>query len=160
MIDPLELRRIRGRFATGVTVVTARYGAERCGLTVNAFATLSLEPPQVLVSLNTRNRSFACFSGAGGFAVNILAVGQEELSRRFASLEEDKFAGLSFRDGTTGAPLFEGCHAYLECRTVQIHRPPGTHAIFIGEVVSMESGIGEPLAFYRGKYGTVRIAGS
>lgn len=152
-MEPSELRRILGHFATGVTVVTAMHDGQPHGLTVNAFASLSLEPPQVLVCLKRENRSYAAFAAAGHFAVNILADGQPELSRLFASQQERKFDGLRFAPGpATGAPLLDGTHAWLECSVVQRIETAGTHAIVIGRLLGHGSGVAAPLLFHRGGY--------
>lgn len=153
MIDPLQLRRVSGHFVTGVAVITAAYRGRPCGLTVNAFGSLSLDPPQVLVCVNRRSRSYPCLEAATGFAVNVLATEQEELARRFASLDEDKFRGVGYRPGAaSGAPLLAGAHAFIECRTAERYAPAGTHAIFIGEVLALGTTEAEPLVFYRGSY--------
>lgn len=155
-IDPVELRRVWGHFATGVTIVTASREGTPCGLTVNSFTSFSLEPPLVLICLNRSARSYPCVEEAGRFAVNVLERGQEELSRRFASREEEgKFAGLSFRPGAkTGAPILDGVHAWLECRVLE-RFPGGTHTVFVASVESLWAGEGEPLLFHRGRYATL-----
>lgn len=150
-VDALELRRVAGRFATGVTIVTAEHEGTPCGLTVNAFLSLSLDPPLVLVSIDRAARSLRCVDGAQRFAVNVLAEGQEELARRFATKEESKFAGVRTRLGVTGLPLIEGAHAYVECRTER-RIEGGDHVVFVGSVAAIALGEGRPLLFYRGAY--------
>jgi len=151
--DELELRRILGRFATGVTVVTTTTPAGPHGLTVNAFASLSLEPAQLIVCLKRENRSYAAFAAASHFAVNVLAEGQVGLSRLFASDREHKFHEIGYRNGpSSGAPLLDGVHAWLECAVAARLDVAGTHAIVIGSLLA--SGLGEepPLLFHRGRY--------
>ena len=152
-VDQAELRRVSGYFATGVTIVTASREGTPCGLTVNSFTSLSLDPRLVLVCVNRNARSYPCLEAAEHFAVNVIARGQVELSRRFASQEKDKFAGLSFHAGAlTGAPILGGVHAWLECRVLERFPGGNTHTVFIGSVEAVGTGVGEPLLYYRGSY--------
>lgn len=152
-MDPRELRRVLGHFATGVTVVTALHEGAPQGLTVNAFSSLSLEPAQVLVCLKRENRSYAAFAGARHFVVNVLAEDQADLSRLFASQQDRKFEGLRFAPGpVTGAPVLEGVHAWLECGVVERIETTGTHAIVIGSLLGHGLGVAAPLVFHRGGY--------
>ena len=153
MTDEVELRRVLGHFATGVTVVTTTAGGQPHGLTVNAFASLSLEPAQVLVCLKRGNRSYAAFGAATHFAVNVLAEEQVGLSRLFASDRERKFEGLAYQAGPlSGAPLLEGAHARLECAVAARLDVAGTHAIVVGSLLGYDLGAGHPLVFHRGRY--------
>jgi flavin reductase (DIM6/NTAB) family NADH-FMN oxidoreductase RutF len=154
-MEASEFRRVMGHFPSGVTIVTTRLGDGRaCGLTVNAFCSLSLEPPLVLVCVERDAESHACISAAGYFAVNVLSGdGGESLSRRFATFGvEDKFDGVAFRVGGTGAPLLDAALAWVDCR-VHASYPGGDHTIFVGEVVAAEAVDGSPLVYYRGGYG-------
>lgn len=150
-VDGAALRRAAGAFATGVTVVTAAHGSVACGLTVNSFASLSLDPPLVLVCVSRRARAHGCIEAAGGFAVNVLAEDQERLARLFASLEEDKFGGVEHRPSPRGHPLLAGGCAWMECETVARH-PGGTHTIHVGRVTALETTARRPLLFHRGTY--------
>ena len=153
MTDDAELRRVLGHFATGVTVVTTMTGGRPHGLTVNAFASLSLEPAQVLVCLKRGNRSYAAFGTATHFAVNVLGDDQVGLSRLFASDREHKFEGLAYRAGAlSGSPLLDGAHARLECEVAARLDVAGTHAIVVGSLLGYELGEGLPLVFHRGRY--------
>lgn len=148
-----ELRRILGHFATGVSVVTTSVRGVPHGLTVNSFASLSLEPPQIVVCLKRGNRSSGAFALAGHFAVNVLAEGQVDLARLFASTREEKFAGVEHAPGNaSGAPLLAGAHAWLECEVGERVAAPGTHDIVIGRLLGYSLGDGPPLVFYRGRY--------
>jgi flavin reductase (DIM6/NTAB) family NADH-FMN oxidoreductase RutF len=151
-IDPLEFRRTLGCFATGVTVITVtdNEGKPR-GLTANAFSSLSLDPPQILVCIDHRADTFPVISQAKTFAVNVLAEHQREISQRFAGKGEDKFEGVPYRTGDTGVPLLDGVLAVIECRVEQAHEA-GDHTIFIGEVQRVEHTEGKPLLFFRGNY--------
>ena len=153
MGDELDLRRVLGHFATGVSVVTTSVGAEPHGLTVNSFVSLSLDPPQVLVCLKRENRSYPAFEHATHFAVNVLAEGQLELARLFAGTGERKFTSLEHSPGpASGAPLLAHAHAWLECEVVQRIAAPGTHGIVIGRLLGHALGEAPPLLFHRGRY--------
>jgi flavin reductase (DIM6/NTAB) family NADH-FMN oxidoreductase RutF len=150
--DKSELRRVMGHFTTGVTVVTTHDGKGRCyGLTANAVCSVSLDPPLVLVCVDKRAESHPAFELSQAFVVNILAEGQEELSRRFAVSGGEKFIGLPCRAGGTGTPILEGALAHVECRIVAAH-DAGDHTIYIGEVEGGDVGTGDPLLFFRGRY--------
>ena len=150
--SPLALRGALGRFATGVTIVTCRDAAGTpVGLTANSFAALSLDPPLVLWSLRSASASAAAFSGAGHFAVNVLADTQVDLSRRFASPLPDKFAEGSWSAGLGGAPVLGGCAAVFEC-TLQARQVAGDHLLFIGRVLRLADLSVAPLLFQGGHY--------
>lgn len=151
--DALEYRKALGTFPTGVAVVTtvAPSGAF-VGLTINSFSSLSLEPPLVLWSLQLASPSLGVFDRARHFAVNILAEGQVELSRRFASQVPNKFTDLEVHAGLEGLPLIAGCAARLECRAAARHNG-GDHVLFIGQVERFEYDTRKrPLVFYAGRY--------
>jgi flavin reductase (DIM6/NTAB) family NADH-FMN oxidoreductase RutF len=150
-VDPGELRRAGGHFATGVTVVTAEHRGITCGLTVNAFMTVSLDPPLVLVSIGTASRSLGCLEAAAAFGVSILSEDQEAIARVFAGKDDDKLARVPGRRGTTGVPLVEGAIAWMECRT-QRRTPAGDHVLFLASVEALGARAGRPLLFFRGRY--------
>lgn len=155
-IDPSELRRVMSHFPTGVTVVTTfdRAGV-LYGLTANALSSVSLTPPLLLVCIDKGSKTYPCFEQSGAFTVNILAHGQEALSRRFAVSGGDKFEGINYRLGANGAPIINGALAYLECRVVR-SCDGGDHTIYIGEVLQARTGEADkPLLFYRGGYHTL-----
>jgi 3-hydroxy-9,10-secoandrosta-1,3,5(10)-triene-9,17-dione monooxygenase reductase component len=148
-----QLRRILGHFATGVTVVTTRLASgEPWGFTVNAFTSVSLSPPLILICVDQGTESFQAMSQAEYFAVNFLAEDQEELSRVFASRFRERFEGVPHEHGANGTPLLKGCLGFLECRKTASHAH-GDHTILIGEVVAGEARGGAPLLFYRSAYG-------
>lgn len=156
-MDPADLRRAFGRFGTGVTVMTTRAAdGLRAGVTASSFNTVSLQPPVVLWSLSAGSPSLSLFRDAGMFAVNVLTVGQLELSRRFSRPAADKFAGVPFRDGLDGLPLLAGCAATIECTVIDQHLI-GDHVLFIGRVRRYAYEQADPLLFFNGQY--VQAAG-
>lgn len=147
-----EFRAALGRFVSGVTVVTTMGDDNRpVGMTVSAFASVSLEPPLILACIDKRASVHGRFAEGTYFAVNILAEDQEELSRRFASKDQDRFNGTRYTEGVTGPPLLDGALAYLECRVVHAY-PGGDHTIIVGEVESTAVAESKPLAYFRGGY--------
>jgi flavin reductase (DIM6/NTAB) family NADH-FMN oxidoreductase RutF len=155
-IDQADFKRIMGSFLSGVTVVTTAWQGRFCGITVSAFASLSLEPTLVLISINHEARSHAAIGDAKLFVVNILAEHQQELSVRFAAQDDGhKFDGLAYRLGKLGAPVLDGALAHAECQVVEA-LPGGDHTIFVGEVVAGGAREGLPLGYYRGAYRRLR----
>lgn len=149
--DTRDFRRALGQFATGVCIVTVRDAdGHPQGLTVNSFASVSLEPPLVLWSLGRTSSVFAAFRNAPHFAVNVLSSDQLDLSNRFAQPGE-RFAGLAWEEGHHGLPLFRGCLANFECVTSVVHEG-GDHVIFIGEVTRYDARPGTPLLYSGGRY--------
>jgi flavin reductase (DIM6/NTAB) family NADH-FMN oxidoreductase RutF len=153
VLDPAAFRSVLGRFATGVTVVTLRApdGRDR-GLTVSAFCSLSLDPPLVLVCVDRQASLHEDFLATAHFGVNILGADQEDVSRRFAEPEADRFEGLAYQWGETGVALLGGAVAQLECRVYTTY-DGGDHTIFVGEVIGGRTSTAErPLLYYRGGY--------
>ena len=158
MIPADQFREVLGHFATGVTIVTTTNGDGRpTGLTASAFTSVSLEPPLVLVCVDHKAQSYPALIERGRFAVNILTTRDEDVSRRFATSRLDKFDGVPHRLGELGLPLLEGALAQLECVTVARH-VEGDHTILVGRVERARSAPGEPLLYYRGRYG--RLSGA
>lgn len=148
-----EFRAALGSFATGVTVVTTRDNdGKPVGLTVNSFASVSMDPPLVLWSLRRESPCVRAFSDSRHFAVNILAESQADLCRRFASPCEDRFAGLTTHDGIGAVPILDGASATLQCTRVAIHEG-GDHLIFIGRVENLSADTtSHPLVYCRGSF--------
>ena len=147
-----ELRRALGRFVTGVTIVTCRdEHGEPVGLTANSFNALSLDPPLVLWSLRQASSTISAFTNASHFAINVLAVDQVDLSRRFARPSSAKFDAGEWTDGQGGAPLLAGCVAVFECRR-HSHHAAGDHVLFIGEVERLGGTAATPLVYHAGHY--------
>jgi flavin reductase (DIM6/NTAB) family NADH-FMN oxidoreductase RutF len=149
--DSKKQRKIMGQFATGVTVVTTDGEAGKHGLTANAVASLSLKPPLVLVAVEKSAHSLEFLKTNRCFAVNILRLDQEAISRRFATPGPKDFSGLHITTSVTSAPIVAGCIAFVDCRVVEI-LPGGDHEIFVGEIVAGEYHGGEPLMYYAGGY--------
>jgi 3-hydroxy-9,10-secoandrosta-1,3,5(10)-triene-9,17-dione monooxygenase reductase component len=147
-----EFRSAMSRFASGVTIVTTATEAQQpIGLTVSSFASLSLEPPLVLVCIDKRASIHDQLIEGRYFAVNVLAEDQEILSRRFASRDADRFSGTGYAEGVTGAPILNDVLAAMECRIVHTY-PGGDHTIIVGEVERATVNDGKPLAYFRGGY--------
>ncbi|MFT4095985.1 MAG: flavin reductase family protein [Rhodoblastus sp.] len=153
-IDPRAFRNAVGLFATGVAIVTTRgLQGQAIGLTVNSFASVSLDPPLVLWSLARSSANRPHFLAAPGFAVHVLAQVHVLLAKRFASPVNERFHGLDVSAGGTGAPLLNDCAVRLECwrhDTVEA----GDHDIFIGRVVHIATPDNSPtpLVFHRGAF--------
>lgn len=151
-----EFRNALGSFATGVTVITTQGAEHAYGMTANAFSSVSLDPPLILVCVIKGTEGSDIISRNGCFAVNILGHDQEPISRYFASRDRprgpDAFSEISHARVATGSPIIDGVTAYLDCRLHASHEA-GDHIIFIGEVMAM--GVDQevmPLLFHRGKY--------
>jgi flavin reductase (DIM6/NTAB) family NADH-FMN oxidoreductase RutF len=151
-IDPQELRRILGHFATGVTVITTRdLAGAPFGLTANAFTSLSLNPPLILICVDKAAQCYSCFAGSNVFTVNFLREDQQEISRRFATKGVNKFAGLNWHEGANGAAVLDAAIGHLECKIVQSYEG-GDHTIIVGEVLNGAASGERPLLFFKGKY--------
>ena len=141
------------QFATGVIVVTTSTPDGDFGATVNAFTTLTLEPPQVLVCLARTSRTRAAIEEARTFAVNVLAADQVAVARLFATPEPDKFSRLpvALRRGATGVPLLDGALCTLECRLADaIARD--THVVLIAGVIRVRHDpVKAPALFFRSR---------
>ncbi len=149
--DSKMQRKIMGHWATGVTVVTTDGEAGSHGLTANAVASLSLDPPLVLVAVDKRSATLDYLKKNGCFAVNILRLDQEEVSRRFATPGPKDFSDLNIITASTGSPILADCIAFLDCRVTEI-LPGGDHEIFVGEIAAGEYQGGEPLLYFSGSY--------
>jgi len=152
-IDQSEFRDTCSRFATGVCVVTSSGADGPSGMTANAVTSLSLEPPLMLVCFDNTARTLPAVRESGRFGINVLAAGQDNLARLFASKtpEREKFAGVA-HTVHDGIPVIEGVVAWVGCRLERLI-PGGDHTIGIGAVQAAELGSGEPLVWYAGRYG-------
>lgn len=151
-VDQHAFRSVLGRFATGVTVVTAIASKKRdIGITVTAFTSVSLDPPLVSICIDHAASVYSPMSKASHFVVNILSEGQEALARRFAEPGPNRFEGIGYDRGQTGAAVFLDVLGYVECEVVARHEA-GDHDIIIGEVDGAVANEGKPLLYYRGGY--------
>jgi 3-hydroxy-9,10-secoandrosta-1,3,5(10)-triene-9,17-dione monooxygenase reductase component len=153
------MRDAMSRFATGVTVVTSlgREGEPRAA-TANAFSSVSLDPPLILVCLAHTSRTLTAIRSHGSFAVNVLGSDHEELARSFArSGDGAAFGDPEHLPGPSGSPLLAGVHAAIDCGVYAIY-PGGDHDIVVGEVqhILVEDEPGDALLWFRSTFGTVR----
>ncbi len=155
ILDPEQLRQSMRAWSSGVTIVTAATADEQHGMTVSSFTSIALEPPMIIVSLQTDSRTHDLVTQANAFGVTILAQDQQELSERFAGRggdEEDRMTGIETETLVTGAPFIKGGLAYLDCRVTQVV-PVGSNTLFLAEVVAAHGdGEGQPLVYHDRKY--------
>lgn len=153
-IDPAEFKRILGHWVTGVSVVTSRPAGEPpCGLTANAFCSLSLEPPLVLVCVEKAADTHDCIARAQAFCVNVLSSDDERIARIFAEGPHGtKFDGIAHHPEQTGAPVLDAALAWVDCELRAAH-DGGDHTIYVGRVMAGDAHEGAPILYYRGGYG-------
>ncbi|MDQ6682364.1 MAG: flavin reductase family protein [Chloroflexota bacterium] len=151
-----RLRAMMGRFATGVSVVAARHGPLLAGMTANAIASISVDPPLMMASISRTSETHEAVVGSHSFAVSVLAAHQRELADCFAqpttAIKLQRFCDAAWHEAETGSPVLEGAIAYFDCRLTARH-PGGDHTIFVGEIVAAgyEEGA-EPLVWYGSRY--------
>lgn len=152
---PEDFRAALGQFTTGVTIVTTVDDEGRkVGLTANSFNSVSLEPPLVLWSLALKSGSLAAMRASRNYAINVLGADQRVLAERFARKGIDRFEGVSWRPGLSGAPLIDGAVASFECANLSQHEA-GDHIIFVGQVTHCRRRVGAvPLVFHGGRFFT------
>jgi len=151
--DSARFRQVLGHFPTGVTVITAPGEPHNVGMSVGSFSSVSLDPPLVGFFAGKDSATWPGIEKAGVFCVNILAEDQEELSRRFASKDDDKFVGVGWKPAGTGAPLLDGVLAWIDCEIDRV-LDAGDHHCVLGRVLDLGVGHeGRPLIFFRGGYG-------
>lgn len=147
--NPKKFRAALGRFATGVTVITAQNQSQVHGMTANAFVSVSLDPPLVLVSLDNRSNMHRILPGAVRFGISVLKEDQEEISNHFAGRQ---VSGIHIHfSAREGIPVVDGALAYFIVQVIDIH-PAGDHTLYIGQVEYFEALDDKPLLFYAGKY--------
>ncbi len=151
-VDQSSFRAVLGRFASGVTVVTTvdKRGRD-LGMTVSAFASVSLDPPLILICIDHEASVYTPLSKSTHFIANILSEGQEALARRFAERNPDRFDGIGYERGQTGAAILDEVLGYVECKVIARYES-GDHDILIGAVEVAVHGEGKPLLYYRGGY--------
>jgi len=156
-ISKEDFRAALSRFPSGVTIVTTKDANGRLhGITVSAFASVSLEPPMILVCIEKKSGSHDAISEKGRFAVHILHEAQNELSNRFAAPIPTKFEGISYRENEWGIPVLNDVSVALECRVAHAHEG-GDHTIYVGEIECAEIKDGNPLVYWHGNYRKLEI---
>jgi 3-hydroxy-9,10-secoandrosta-1,3,5(10)-triene-9,17-dione monooxygenase reductase component len=151
--DAARFRQVLGHFCTGVVVVAGAHDGTPVGLTVQSFTSLSLDPPLVCFAVGRGSSTWPRLREAGAFSANILAEDQEALCRAFATSGADKFAGVGWRPGATGAPILNDVLGWVECR-IEVEHDAGDHVLVIGRVVDLDvEREGKPLLFFRGGFG-------
>ena len=149
-----ELRDAFGSFMTGVTVVTTcKDDGTPLGFTANSFASVSLDPALLLVSIAKTSSNYNNFANASHFAINILAEEQKDISNTFARPSDDRFANLAWTKSASHNPIIDQVSAWFDCTTYQVV-DAGDHAILIGKVEDFGSAGFAGLGYYRGAYFT------
>ena len=151
-VAPAQFRQLLGRFATGVTVLTTRDArGQPIGMTASSVASVSLEPPLLLVSVNMQHDMHAALSAASRFVLNVLAADQEAIARRFAAEHPDRFERIGYHETKHGIPVLDGVLASIECDKYAAV-PGGDHTVFFGLVTGGAVSDRRPLLYYRGGY--------
>jgi flavin reductase (DIM6/NTAB) family NADH-FMN oxidoreductase RutF len=152
MTSEAAFRKAMRHVATGVTVVTTLRDGEPRGITVNALASVSLEPPSLLICINREARSYLFISTSRVFCVNVLAGEQRALAEHFSGKVRDRqFDDVAYRIDTTGAPVLEGTIAHFDCELAHEYQF-GSHSILIGRVLSCDARPGSPLGYFNGGF--------
>ena len=151
-VDAATFKSAMRHYPTGVTVVTSLREGEPRGMTLNAFASVSAEPPTVLVCVNREARSYLYIATSRIFCINLLAHEQVELAHRFSGkTREHQFDDIGYDTAETGAPVLRGTIGYFDCAVTHEHHA-GSHSIFIAEVVACHTRAGAPLGYYNGAF--------
>lgn len=151
--DIAHFRAVLGHFPTGIAVITGILDGVPAGLTCQSFVSLSLDPLLVAFCPAKTSTSWARIDQSGAFCANVLAEGQEDISRVFATSGGDKFRGLGWRASDTGSPILNDVLAWVDCR-IEARHDAGDHHIIVGRVVDLAATAhGRPLVAYRGGYG-------
>lgn len=153
-IDSGVFRRLLSRFATGVTVLTTKDAdGKPVGMTASSLVSVSLEPPLVSVCVALSTEMHRVLSASGDFVVNVLAAGQQQLSERFANMPaERRFEEVAWRRTSSGLIVLDGVLAHIECERFGEY-PLGDHTLFVGRVTGGAASDGEPLLYFRSRYG-------
>lgn len=149
-VNPKDFRNALGRFATGITIVTTLHQGEVRGITVNAFMSVSLEPPMVLVSIAQEAKAHAALKDSDRYGISVLGEEQAHFSNHFAG-RGARVANIPYTY-LDGFPLIEGAVTHLLCRLTDTH-DVGDHTLFIGRVERLAWREGRPLLYYTGQYG-------
>ncbi|MGW4393684.1 flavin reductase family protein [Amycolatopsis nivea] len=149
--DPDLMKQVNSRFVSGVTVVTALDEDTPRGLAVNAFSSISLDPPTVMVAVQHTSSTHDCLYRTGHLAINILSAGQLDVVKTFATKSADKFAGLDWTPGPHGSPLLEGSAARMEVE-IRERLLASTHTVFICRVVHAEAADIPSMVYSAGRF--------
>ena len=150
--DAAAFKAAMRHYPTGVTVVTSLRDGEPRGITLSAFASVSADPPMLLICVNREARSYLYISTSRIFCVNLLKSDQAHLAEHFSGkMREHQFDDVPYEVDLTGAPVLRGTLGHFDCEVLEEHHA-GTHSIFIGNVVSAVSHEGSPLGYFDGKY--------
>ena len=151
-----RLRTLMAHFATGVSVVAARHGPLLAGMTANAIATISIDPPILMASIARKAETHDAIVGSHSFGVSILANDQQALAECFAqpttARKLTRFCDATWNEAETGSPILEGALAYFDCRLTE-RQAVGDHTLFLGEIVA--AGYRDdaaPLLWYGSRY--------
>ena len=150
-VDLDLMKQVNRQFVTGVTVITAMDDDTPKGLAVNAFASISLEPPTVMVCVQRTSNTHDCLFRAEHLAINILSTAQLDVVNRFAAKSDDKFAGLDWRPGPFGSPLIARSSAQMEVE-IRERLQASTHTVFICRVRHAEVTDYPPMVYSAGKF--------
>ena len=149
-----KFRDVLGQYASGVTVVTSVQDGKPVGMTCQSFTSVSLDPPLVAFLPMKTSRAFAAIRLSRKFCVNFLSIEQTEVSNRFASLADDKFDGVDWKETAQGMPVLAGTVGWVDCSVHAVYEA-GDHYLVIGRVEDLDVGdASDPLLFHRGQYRT------
>lgn len=151
-VSSSDFKAALSRWPSGVTVVTVLEAGGQRATTVSAFSSVSLVPPLVMVALNNDSVSLSCLAPGGPFAVNVLAAGQDEVSRQCAFSDRVGLDGVDYDSGQNGCALIDGALVHLEC-TVHSIVPAGDHHVVLGLVSRAQHSDSAPLLYWHRKYG-------
>ena len=158
-LDPEAMREVMGHFASGVTVVTAVTDTGPIGFTCQAFSSLSLEPPLVVFAPGRASRTWPLLRGIGRFCINVLAEGQDAVSRSFARSGVDKFAGVPWRPSAHGSPVLDDVVAWIDGE-LWAEYDGGDHTLAVARVLDLGADPRRrPLLYHRGAYGLLQERG-
>lgn len=152
-VDPAHFRSVMGTFASGVVVISAEGTDGPVGMTCQSFFSLSIDPPLIALGVAKSSSTWPHVAAAGRFAVNILPAGAAPEALQFARSGTDKWAGIAWAPGFTGAPLIADALAGIECELDAVH-DGGDHHLVVGRVVSLDQRPEvDPLVYFRGSFG-------
>jgi 3-hydroxy-9,10-secoandrosta-1,3,5(10)-triene-9,17-dione monooxygenase reductase component len=151
--EPGRFRRVLGHFCTGVTIITTISEGRPTGFACQSFAALSLDPPLVLFCPSKVSATWPRIARSGHFCANVLTAEQRDLARVFGTAGADKFAEVRWSPSASGAPVLAGVLTWVGCEVEAVHEA-GDHHVVVGRVTELGAcGPGQPLLFYRGRYG-------